>query len=334
MNILPNNVFINLAVIAVAFYILSRGANFLVDGAVGVAEKLQVPKVIIGIVLVGFGTTTPEFTVSLISAIEGYSEIALGNAVGSVIVNVALALALGVLFAPIALKIERSVFLTIGIIFFGASALTFGLAFNGKIGRVEGAILVATLLCYLVYLIVTEKRKKDGLFEREAVEDVEAHLGTGSMAKYLGIFLVGLLLVIVSSRFLVEAAVNIAEFFKISETIIGLTVVAIGTSLPEIATAIVASRKGHGDLAFGDIMGANILNLLWIIGGAALASPMVVTKTEILFMFPCMFGVVGLMYILTLVDLELNKWKSGILVATYAGYATATVLLFFPRAGS
>ena len=333
MDFLPASIYINIAVLVVAFFVLSKGATFLVDGAVGVAARLMVPKVIIGIVLVGFGTTMPEFTVSLISAIQGHSEIALGNAVGSVIVNVAVALALGVLFAPVALKLDKSVFRTVGLIFFAAAALTLALALNGRIGRIEGAVLLCGLAGYLAYLLTTEKRKKNREFEREAVEEVEeveAHIAARSMAQHIGLFTCGLALVVVASKFLVEAAVNVAELLNISETIIGLTIVAIGTSLPEVATCIVASRKGHGDLAFGDIMGANILNLLWIIGGAALARPIVVTQGEILFMFPCMIGVVALMFLLARVRLELNRWKSLILVASYVAYALATIFVFFP----
>ena len=329
MDILPSNVFVNFGVLVVAFYALSKGADFLVDGAVDIAEKLKIPKVIIGIVLVGFGTTMPEFTVSLISAIQGHSEIALGNAVGSVIVNVAVALALGVLVASVALKLDKSVFVTVGLVFAAAAAVAFVLSFNGIIGRLEGGVLLVLLAGYLTYLLVTEGRRKHRAFEREEVEQVEALEDSGPLLKHFGVFSVGLVMVVIASKFLVEAAVNIAEFLKISETIIGLTVVAIGTSLPEVATCVVASRKGHGDLAFGDIMGANILNLLWIVGAAALAQPIIVTQQEIFYMFPFMIGIVGLMYVLASLRLELNRWKAAVLVASYLAYATITVLVFF-----
>ncbi len=330
MTILPEAMWVNIAVLAVCFYALARGADLLVDGSVGIAFKLHIPKVIIGIVLVSFGTTMPEFTVSVISALQGHSEIALGNAVGSVIVNVAIALALGVLFAPTILKLDPSVYRTVGLIFFMAAIVTFFLAIDGVVGRIEGGVLILLLFIYLIYLGVTEKRRSIREFEREAVEELSEHPTEGRLLKFVLLFSLGLVVVVVASRFLVESAVNIAERLEISDTIIGLTVIAIGTSVPEVATAIVASRKGHGDLAFGDVMGANILNLLWIVGGAALARPIEVTQREIFYMFPFMIGVVGLMFLLARFGFMLNKWKSAILALSYVTYAIITVLVFVP----
>jgi cation:H+ antiporter len=330
MTILPETTWINVAVLVVSFYVLTKGADFLVDGSVGIAFKLNIPKVIIGIVLVGFGTTMPEFTVSVISAIQEHSEIALGNAVGSVIVNVAIALSLGVLLAPKILKIDRSVYRSVGLIFLAAAVVTFILAINGAINRLEGGVLLFLLVIYLTYLVVSEKRRKARNLEKEAIEELDGHELEGRFVKFLLLFVIGLAIVIVASRLLVESAVNIAERLSISETIIGLTIIAIGTSLPEVATAIVASRKGHGDLAFGDIMGANILNLLWIVGGASLARPIEVTQREIFYMFPCMLAVVAMMFFLARFGFMFNKWKSVVLIAMYVGYAVATVLVFVP----
>jgi cation:H+ antiporter len=321
---------VNIAVLAACFYALARGANLLVDGSVGIAFRLHIPKVIIGIVLVSFGTTMPEFTVSVISALQDHSEIALGNAVGSVIVNVAIALALGVLLAPKILELDRSVYRTVGLIFLFAAIVTFFLAIDGIVGRIEGGILIFLLCAYLIYLLVTEKRRYSREFEREAVEELSDHPTEGSLGKFVLLFALGLGVVIVASRLLVESAVNIAERLAISETIVGLTIIAIGTSLPEVATAIVATRKGHGDLAFGDVMGANILNLLWIVGGASLARPIEVTQTEIFFMFPSMVGVVGLMFLLARFGYMLNKWKSAILVLSYVVYVILTIVIFVP----
>ena len=329
MTILPESLVVNLAVLAVAFVLLSKGADYLVNGSVGVAHRLNVPKVIIGIVLVSFGTTMPEFTVSVISAIQDHAEIALGNAVGSVIVNVGVALALGVLVSATVFDIDKSVYTSVGIVFFSVAILTFVLGLDGKITRIEGGILILGLVVYLSYLIVTEKRRKERDYEREAVEELEEHTTEGTLVKHIAVFVGGLAIVVISSRFLVESAVNVAQHFGVSETIIGLTIIAIGTSLPEVATCIVASRRGHGDLAFGDIMGANILNLLWIVGGAAVARPIIVTTREIFFMFPCMIGMVGTMFLLALHRHELAKWNAVVLMVLYAAYVVATVLVFF-----
>ena len=331
MNILPEATWVNVIALVVCFYVLAKGANFLVDGAVGIAYKLHIPKVIIGIVLVSFGTTMPEFTVSLISALQKHSEIALGNAVGSVIVNVAIALALGVLLSTKRLSLDPSVYKSIGLIFFATAVLTFGLAFDGRILRIEGGVLILLLIVYLTYLVISEKRRKIREYEREVAEELdEEHPVEGKLSKFIVLFAIGLGLVIISSRILVESAINIAERLSISETIIGLTIIAIGTSLPEVATAIIASRKGHGDLAFGDVMGANILNLLWIVGGASLASPILVTQNEIFFMFPFMVGIVGLMFILARFGYVITKWNSVILVVSYVAYVVTTIVVFIP----
>ena len=331
MDILPSGMLINLLVLIAAFAVLSKGADYLVDGAVGVAVRMEVPKMIIGIVLVGFGTTAPEFTVSVISAAQRHSEIALGNAVGSVIVNVGAALALGVLLSPRPLKLEKSLFLSVLLLFGAAAFLAFAVALDGVISRVEGSILLTALGLYVFYLLRRERRRKRAGYGEEVLEELAGHDFGRSLAYYLLVFLGGLVAVVIASKFLVEAAVNIANRLHISKTIIGLTVVAIGTSLPEVATAIVASRKGHGDLAFGDIMGANMLNLLWITGAASLARPIVVSEREIFFMFPCMIGVVGTMFVLGRIGYNLNRIKAFVLLLLYAGYAVATALLFIHR---
>jgi cation:H+ antiporter len=331
MNFLPDNLLLNIGVLAVAFVLLSKGADYLVNGAVGIAHKLNIPKVIIGIVLVSFGTTMPEFTVSVISAIQDHSEIALGNAVGSVIVNVAIALALGVLVSKTVFDIDKSVYRSVGITFFGVSVVAFLLAIDGKIGRIEGGVLILGLAIYLTYLVTTEKRRKKRDIEIEAVQEVDDRVVAATLGKHILVFGAGLAVVIVSSRLLVESAVNVAEYFDVSETIIGLTIIAIGTSLPEVATCIVASRKGHGDLAFGDVMGANILNILWIVGGASVARPIIVTTREIYFMFPFMIGIVGAMFLMAKLGSRLSKPNAVILIALYIAYVIATVLMFIPR---
>jgi cation:H+ antiporter len=330
MNLIPDHLLLNIAVLAVAFVLLSKGADYLVNGSVGVAWRLKVPKVIIGIVLVSFGTTMPEFTVSVVSAVGGHSEIALGNAIGSIVVNVGIALALAVLVAKSVFRIDPSVYRSVGITFLLASILSFVLSIDGTISRLEGVLLVVGLAIHLGYLVVTERRRQARGFEVEAVEEVEAHISEGTLAKHLAVFVGGLAVVIVSSRLLVESAVTIAERFGVSETVIGLTIIAIGTSLPEIATCVVASRKGHGDLAFGDIMGANILNLLWITGGASIASPIVVSLREIYFMYPSMALMVGAMFLMAAFGRKLSKLNAVILVILYVAYAVATVVLFVP----
>jgi cation:H+ antiporter len=325
MGILPDSIVVHLIVLVVCFLILSKSADLLVDGAVSIAYHLNVPKMIIGVVLVGFATTAPEFTVSLLSAIRGFPEIALGNALGSVIVDDALALALGVVLAPQVIRIEKRNLRRFGLLLLAVDLFAFALSLNGILSRLEGLVLVVLLIIYLFWIVTIEK--KDRRIRKR--EDVETHLKTGSLAVLLLRFLAGVGGVVLASEFLIDSSVFIANYFGASKAVIGLTVVAIGTSIPEIVTCIVAARKGHGDLAFGDIIGADILNVLWIIGTAALAEPIIVDRSVILFAFPWMMGVVALMLLLARWRYTLSPWKGYLLIVVYLVYLSLTFVRFY-----
>jgi cation:H+ antiporter len=323
------NLLINLAILAASFYLLTKSADFLVDGSVAIAIILRIPKIVIGIVLVGFATTAPEFTVSLISALRGLPEIALGNAIGSVIVDDAFALGLGIIVAPVAIMVESKILKRFGLFLIAIDIIAFIMAINGTFERWEGIILLVILAGYLVWVFLSEKKRRDDNKSTVFENEVEEHIKPGGLLKQFGRFLIGVGGVIIASDFLVESARNIAGIFRVSEAIIGLTIVAIGTSLPEIATAIVASRKGHGDLALGDILGADILNILWIIGAASTANPITVSQNMIFFSFPAMFIIVGTMLLFARMEYKLQTWKGVVLVALYGVYLTLAILLFF-----
>ncbi len=325
MGILPDSILIHLLVLGASFLILSKSADFLVDGAVSIAYRLNVPKMLIGVILVGFATTAPEFTVSLMSAIRGFPEIALGNALGSVIVDDTLALALGIVLSPTVIRIEKRSLRRFGILLLGVDLLAFALSLNGILTRLEGLLLVVLLVMYLVWIVIVEKKDH----RLNAGEDVDAHLRVGSLTMQLLRFFAGVGGVILASEFLIDSAVFIAAYFGASKAVIGLTVVAIGTSIPEIVTCIVAARRGHGDLAFGDIIGADILNVLWIIGTAALANPITVSRYIILFAFPWMIGVVVLMLLLARWGYSLKPWKGYLLIAVYIVYLALIFVRFY-----
>jgi cation:H+ antiporter len=325
MGFLPDSILIHLIVLGASFLVLSKAADFLVDGAVSIAYRLNVPKMLIGVILVGFATTAPEFTVSLMSAIRGFPEIALGNALGSVIVDDALALALAIILAPKVIRIKKRSLRRFGILLISVDLLAFALSLNGILTRLEGLLLVVLLVMYLVWIVIVEK-KDHGL---NTDEDVDAHLRVGSLTIQLLRFFAGVGGVILASEFLIDSAVFIAAFFGASKAVIGLTVVAIGTSIPEIVTCIVAARRGHGDLAFGDIIGADILNVLWIIGTAALANPITVSRYIIQFAFPWMIGVVVLMLLLARWGYSLKPWKGYLLIAVYIVYLALIFARFY-----
>jgi cation:H+ antiporter len=339
MDFIPaSNLIINFAVLLVCFYVLAKSANFLVDGAVGVAYIIHVPKMIIGIVLVAFATTAPEFSVSLLSALKGLPEIALGNAIGSVIADDALALALGILVAPVALTVDSRVLKRAGIFLITIDIIAFILAMNGVLQRWEGIVLLILLVGYITTIVITEgkrlkkrkeEKKRNDDLELNELEEVAEHHKPGKLGAQILRFIGGVVGVIIASKFLIESSVNIASTLGVPEVVIGLTMIAIGTSLPEIATCIVAARKGHGDLALGDIIGADILNILWIIGAVSTTNPIIVDKKIIFFAFPFMIFVVLLMLGLSAAGYRLQKWKGWLLISVYIIYLGATVIMFY-----
>lgn len=324
---IPDNIFIQFLVVLTSFFVLAKSADYLVDGAVAIAYRFNIPKMIIGIVLVGVATTTPEFTVSLISALKGYSEIALGNAIGSVIADDALALALGMIVAPTFIAVDSKILKGAGIFLVVVDVIAFLLALNGVISRLEGGFLILLLIGYFSWIVINEKRKRNSGISTVVNEEVMEHAGGRLLSNILK-FIGGVVGVIIASRFLVDSSIWIAVYFKVPQVIIGLTMVAIGTSLPEIATSINAARKGHGDLAFGDIIGADILNILLIVGSASLANPIRVDKKIIYFTFPAMIIVVGTMLLFARHKYRLTRFKGIILLGMYVVYLVLTLMLF------
>lgn len=333
MQLLPDNLAVNLVVIVVAFGVLAYCADFLVDGAVGIAHRLRVPKIVIGIVLVGFATTSPELTVSLLAALRGHPELALGNAIGSVIVDDAVALGLGIMVAPVAIAVDSKVLKTTGLFLAAVAVVSFALAANGTVSRLEGVALLAIHLAYLTAVLVVEGRRRRARAQDAGGEDAGADAEEQGKPGGLGVqalrLLGGVVGIVVASELLVESATFVARVVGASEAIIGLTIIAVGTSLPEIATSISAGRRGHGDLALGNILGADILNLLWIIGASALANPIRVDTSVVFYSFPWMLLIVGTMLLLCRIGYRLPRWKGVVLVSLYLIYLVMTIVVFY-----
>lgn len=300
------------------------------DSAVSIAEVLRVPKMIIGIVLVGFATTAPEFAVSVQSAYLGHPEIALGNAVGSVICDDAVAMALAAVLAPVPILIDSRILKSAGVFLIGIDVISYAMSLNGTFGRLEGAVLVFLLAGYIYFVYSTEKKRRS---EEETI--VEEGFATSVMnparglRKQLILFLVALTGVIIASRLIIWSCVNIARYFDIPEVIIGLTIIAIGTSLPEISTCVTAALKGEGEIAAGDIIGADILNVLWIIGVSSVVNPMHVSTKIINFMFPWMLLIVGTMLLSMRIHYRMGKAKGIILLFLYLIYMIMTIKVFY-----
>ena len=314
-----------LAIVAVilGLIVLVWSADKFVDGAVGVAEFCGMSTLLIGMVVVGFGTSAPELTVSAISASQGNPELALGNAYGSNIANIALILGATALVSPILM--QRSVLRGDLPILLAVSVLSIILVWDGSVARWNGILLLAVFAAAMAYSIRRELRKAK-LEKSESLSsnaDI-AEPKKASLGKSVFWLLLGLVLLVVSSRALVWGAVEIARTLGVSDLLIGLTIVAIGTSLPELASSIATARKGENDLALGNIIGSNLFNTLAVVGIAATISPMDEIEKAVTYRdMPLMIALTVALIVFGFRrkgDGRLNRIAGAILLAVYIGY--------------
>ena len=255
--------------VVVGLAILVWSADVFIDGAVALANKLNVPSFLIGVIILGLGTSAPEMIVSMLAALEGSPELALGNAYGSNIVNIALVLGATVLISPIIIRksiINRDMPLLLLVTAVAAWQLS-----DGVLSNTDGIVLIVLLVVVLGIQIILSLREGNHEHEDDTVE--ETAKAEHSMAQGLGRLFLGLLVLILSSRAIVWGAIELATLWGLSELIIGLTIVAIGTSLPELVASLSAARKGEHDMALGNIIGSNVFNTLGVVGVAALIAP-------------------------------------------------------------
>lgn len=316
-----------LAIVAVivGLAVLVWSADKFVDGAVGVAEFCGMSTLLIGMVIVGFGTSAPELTVSVISAAQGNPELALGNAYGSNIANIALILGATALISPILM--QRSVLRGDLPILIAVSILSIVLVWDGSVVRWNGVLLLVVFALVMVYSIWRELRKAHA----EATESVEEESAEkASLGKSIMWLVLGLALLVASSRALVWGAVEIARTLGVSDLLIGLTIVAIGTSLPELASSIAAARKGENDLALGNIIGSNLFNTLAVVGLAATISPMEEIEKAVTYRdMPLMITLTVALIVLGFRrkgDGRLNRIAGAILLAVYIGYLALLIV--------
>ncbi|WP_298767464.1 calcium/sodium antiporter [uncultured Fibrobacter sp.] len=316
-----------LAIVAVivGLAVLVWSADKFVDGAVGVAEFCGMSTLLIGMVIVGFGTSAPELTVSVISAAQGNPELALGNAYGSNIANIALILGATALISPILM--QRSVLRGDLPILIAVSILSIVLVWDGSVVRWNGVLLLVVFALVMVYSIWRELRKAHA----EATESVEEESAEkASLGKSIMWLVLGLALLVASSRALVWGAVEIARTLGVSDLLIGLTIVAIGTSLPELASSIAAARKGENDLALGNIIGSNLFNTLAVVGLAAIVSPMDEIEKAVTYRdMPLMITLTVALIVLGFRrkgDGRLNRIAGAILLAVYIGYLALLIV--------
>lgn len=303
--------------------LLAGGGEVLVRGAVGAARTLGVSPLLVGLTVVGFGTSTPELVTSLLAAFAGSPGLAVGNVLGSNIGNILLILGLSALVLPLA--VDRKAFRRDGTMLFIATAVGVAVVLTGRIGLLLGLLLVALLAGYLVVAYRTERAEPAEVEMREHRGE-EVRGTPRQMALSLGLAALGIAATVGGARLLVDAAVVIARDFGLSEAAIGLTVVAIGTSLPELVACVVAAWRGHSDVALGNVVGSNLYNLLGILGTTAIVHPLVVPPDIRLVDLGVLAGATLLLLVFLRSGWTLKRWEGATFLALYAGYVAVTLL--------
>ncbi|MGM0507130.1 MAG: calcium/sodium antiporter [Bacteroidota bacterium] len=307
-------------VMIIGWGLLVWSANRFVSGAAALASRWKLSPLLIGMVVVGFGTSAPELLVSSIASWQGASGIALGNIVGSNILNISLILALAILFTPIAVQPSvNRVQLPLLLIVSGGVLL---LGWDGTLDRIDSVALLGLFSVWIVMLIRASRASYNPTMEPEATLDREE-------PHPIRTALLGLFVLLVSSRLLVWGAVEMARSFGMSELVIGLTIVGLGTSLPELASAVVSARRGQSELVLGNIVGSNLFNLMAVAGVAGLLRPLMIGDALLLRDLPVSIGITVLLTIFAAGKAwkgELQRWEGGILLAIYIAY-TAWLLV-------
>ncbi len=308
--------------------LLVIGAEALVRGSSKLATILGISPLIIGLTIVAFGTSSPEMAVSIQSSFAGQADIALGNVVGSNIFNVLFILGISALASPLIVArqlIRLDVPIMIGVSFL---LLLFGL--DGKINQSDGVILFIGILVYTGFLLYQGRKETQPVL---SAENPTVHTPTSATALTwivnLGLIVVGLLLLVQGSQWLVESAIAIARAIGVSELVIGLTIVAAGTSLPELATSLIASIKGERDIAVGNVVGSNIFNILAVLGLSAAISPtggVAISDAALRFDIPVMIAVAIACLPIFFTGNLITRWEGFVFMAYYGVYATYLVL--------
>jgi cation:H+ antiporter len=307
-------------------FLLYLGAEWLVKGAAGLARVLGVPPLVIGVTVVAYGTSAPELMVTLLAAAEGKSDIALGNVIGSNIANLGLILGATALVAPP--LVDRSLARReVPVLLVSALAMPAAL-YDGVISRLEGALLLLGAIAFSwAMLRATSRVPATAAIATEAREEIAEEAPILSKPKLVALALLGLALLLGGGKVFVDGAVAIAFAFGMSERIVGLTIVAIGTSLPELAASIVAALRGHSSLAIGNVIGSNIFNALLILGAGAMAHPIQGSLLALRFDLCVMGGFTLLASILVRTERKISRPEGFLLVSAYAAFLGALVLM-------
>lgn len=299
---------IELVFLVVGFVMLIKGADIFVEGAAGIAAKFGIPQLVIGLTIVAMGTSAPEAAVSIVAAMKGTADITIGNVVGSNIINILIILGITAVIVAVAVQQSTVRYEIPFVLVLTAVLLVMG-ALDGVVGRLDGVILWALFIIYLIYLFLMTKHNK----EEETAKEEQP------IWKLLIFVVLGMVLIVVGADVSVDAASEIARVIGLSERFIGLTIVALGTSLPELCTSVVAATKGKADLAIGNIIGSNIFNILFVVGTTALIVPVPFNPAFVIDTAVAI-GAVVLLWFCVLPKKELTRVGGIAMLTGYIGY--------------
>lgn len=306
---------LNVLFILVGIVLVLWGADRLTDGAVAVAEKMKMPQIVIGLTIVAMGTSMPEFCVSLVSALKGTTDLAVGNIVGSNIFNTLLIVGVSAWVAPMTI-LKSTVRKDIPFTLF-ASVILLVMCLDGNISRLDAGIL---FVLFLVFMYVTLKGAKtkddDSTAKTDSIEDNKKPMATWLSIVWI---IVGLACLIGGSNLFVEGATKVAEHIGVSEAVIGLTIVAGGTSLPELATSVVSARKGNSGIAIGNVLGSNVFNILAILGVTGVITPMHLQGITMLDLSMMVFSTL-LVWLFSFTKYKIARWEGIVLTIVFIGY--------------
>lgn len=317
--------FLTIISLVAGFILLIKGANFLVDGSSSVAKRFGISSLVIGLTVVAFGTSTPELVVNLISAFKGTTDIAIGNILGSNIANILLILGITGAIGPIAVKSSTTwkeipfALLAILVTAVLANDVLFSGAAESFLTRGDGLVLLGFFAIFMYYIFGIAKNGAD-----EETEDIKSF----STSKSILLIIVGLTFLVIGGKWIVDAAIFLAKLWGLSEAVIGLTIVAVGTSLPEMITSIVAAMKGRSDIAIGNVVGSNIFNIFWILGITAIIKPLPFSENSNLDVMATI-GATFLLFAWMIVGKrhQLERWQSFVFVILYVGYVSLLIAI-------
>lgn len=304
----------NIIFIVFGIIMVLWGAGKLTDGATSLAARMNIPPIVIGLTVVAMGTSMPEFFISFISALKGTTDLAVGNVVGSNIFNTMLIVGTAALVAPMTIlrsTVKKDIPFTVL-----ASAMLIPMTLDGDISRFDAALLFIVFIAFMVYTVRSAKNGNS---------DDQAEAKQMPVWKAISFFVLGLACLIVGSNLFVDGATAVASLLGVSEAVIGLTIVAGGTSLPELATSVVAARKGQSAIAMGNVIGSNVMNILMILGATGLIHPMAIQGITWLDLSVMLVSVL-LLWLFSFTKYTVARWEGAVLVILFLAYMTWLVI--------